>query len=110
MWVLWAMLMEPTNSVAFTNPSMEGRVGAKFWMWGQKLAFRIWRSVPATLNSCLPAHGVRIALRGARTPPSMALVAVSTDLKMQARLGLDSAATDCPKAIGDALGSMSLQM
>src|SRR5208337_1018971 len=105
------VLIVPTSRAVSTSPSMEERIGRAFSIWDQRSGFQIWRSVPALRRFCLPAHGIRGGLRGARMLRSMDRVAVFTGLKMGAKRGLASMEmeieleTGCPEAIGGGLAS-----
>src|ERR1700687_5470480 len=110
MWALWGTCMARAKTGASTNPSMEERTGRGFSAWDRKSAFQIWQCALPRRSSCLPEHGARGVLRGARMPLSMDLVVVFTVLRMPAKPGpgllemeTGEMATGYPKAIGDGL-------
>src|ERR1700722_1193673 len=100
MWGLLAMHTDQTNSVAFLDPSTEGRIGTRFSMKEPKLVFQIWQSAPATHSCYSRERGIHIVLPGVRMLPSTDPAGVSTARKMRARRGREWSAMDCPKAIG----------
>src|ERR1700674_1586230 len=97
--------MVRAKTAASTNPSMEGRIGRGFSAWDRKSAFQIWRCALPRRSFCLPEHGIRGVLRGARMPLSMDLVVASTVLRRPVKPGPGLTETGYPEAIGDALAS-----
>src|SRR5208282_504006 len=102
MWALWDTLMVRIRSEAFINPSMAGRIGRGFSTWDRKSQFQIWRCVLLPRSFCLPAPGIRIALRGAHMLRSTELDRAAAFIvrRMRAKPGLVWAEAGCPKAIG----------
>ncbi len=92
----------PTNSVVFTNPSMEGRIGARFSIKDPMWEFQIWRSVRAIRRFYLPAPGTRTVLHGARMLPSMDPAADCIALK---KSGQDVVAPQRQRIAGRRLGT-----